>query len=82
LTITLAFATHLVHHLAAKADLLVEGERGEVAVGAGAHDVVACRHLAAHLGAGGGVVDGLVVVEAGDEGDKGLFGHVDNSWPQ
>ena len=56
LTMTLRLAADLVDDLAAEPDLLVEGERGEVAVGAGAHDVVAGGDLAADLGAGGGVV--------------------------
>ena len=68
-------AADLVDDLAAEPDLLVESERGEVAVGAGAHDVVAGGDLAAHLRARGGVVDRLVVVEAGDEGDEGFLGH-------
>ena len=78
----LRLAADLVDDLAAEADLLLEGQGGEVAVGAGAHDVVAGGDLAADLRAGGGVVHGLVVVEAGDEGDEGFLGHGVVSWPQ
>ena len=75
LTMTRALPADLVDHLAAEPHLLLEGQRGEIAVGAGAHDVVAGRDLPAHLRPGGGVVHGLVVVEAGDEGDEGFLGH-------
>ena len=53
--------------------LLLKGERGEVAVRPGAHDVVARLHLAANLGACGVIVHRLVVVEAGDERDESFL---------
>ena len=68
-------AADLIDHFPQQPDLLLEGQRGEVAVGPGAHDVVAGGDLAADLGACRGVVDRLVVVEAGDERDESFLGH-------
>ena len=53
--------------------LLLESQRGEVAVGSGAQDVVAGSDLAANLGAGRLIIDCFVLVEAGDEGDISRF---------
>ncbi|MNS51402.1 hypothetical protein D3C72_840750 [compost metagenome] len=66
---------NFIHHLFRQPDFFLMRQRGEIAIGTGAHDVVAGRHLAAHLRACRLVIDGFVFVETGDERDEGLFGH-------
>ena len=63
-------AAGLVGHGLEQPHLLVEGQRGEVAVGPGRHDAVSGRHLAADLGTRGVEIEGFGIVEAGDEGDE------------
>ncbi len=68
-------ARNFVHHLFRQPDFFFMRQCGEIAVSSGAHDVVAGRHLTAHLRTGRFIIDGFVLVETGHERDEGLFGH-------
>ncbi len=71
LTKNLYLAGGFFNHLGADPDLFGKGQGREITVGAAGQDIVSGRNLTADLFSDGGVINGLVIVKAGYQCNKG-----------